>query len=211
MKKLFLFSGLGADKRVFEFLDLSSYSLQHIEWIHPFPHEQMEKYAERLLPQIREENPVLIGVSFGGMIALEIAKLIPVEKVILISSARSAKAVPSYFKLIKTLRIDKVVPPRFAKKPNPIIYWLFGIKTKEHKALLAAIMRDTDETFFSWAVESVAEWKNEITPAQLVQIHGNKDRILSGQDADYLINGGGHLMIIDKAAEVSNILRKVIP
>jgi len=210
MKKLFLFSGLGADKRVFEFLDLSSYSVQHIEWIHPFLQEQMEKYAERLLPQITAENPVLIGVSFGGMIALEVAKLIPVEKVILISSARSAKAIPSYFKLIKTLKIDKVVPPRFAKKPNPMIYWLFGIKTKEHKALLAAIMRDTDETFLSWAVESVGEWKNETRPSHLVQIHGNKDRILSCQDADYLIDGGGHLMIIDKADQVSNILKKVI-
>ena len=95
-----MLSGLGADKRVFDFLDLSDYSIYHITWIIPLPRESMAEYAFRLLPQITSDNPVLIGVSFGGMIALEIAKLISVEKVILISSATSPNAIPSYFKLI---------------------------------------------------------------------------------------------------------------
>ena len=103
MKQLFLFSGLGADKRVFEFLDLSKYSVYHISWIKPLPKELMADYARRLLPQIKTEKPIFVGVSFGGMIALEIAKLILVEKVILISSAVSSKSIPSYFKVMANL------------------------------------------------------------------------------------------------------------
>ena len=84
MKKLFLFSGLGADKRVFDFLDFGKHLLHHIEWVKPLPDDTLPSYARRLLPQITEENPTLVGVSFGGMIALEISKLIRVQKVILI-------------------------------------------------------------------------------------------------------------------------------
>ncbi len=70
----------------------------------------MAEYAKRLLPQITEEKPILMGVSFGGMIAIEIAKHISVEKVIQISSAQSSAAIPSYFKLMAKLKIQKLIP-----------------------------------------------------------------------------------------------------
>jgi pimeloyl-ACP methyl ester carboxylesterase len=210
MKKLFLLSGLGADKRVFDFLDLSDYTVHHVQWITPIPNESMGDYAQRLLPQITEENPILMGVSFGGMIALEIAKLVPVEKIILISSARSSNAIPSYLKLITKLRIQKIIPPGALKKPNEMLYWLFGVRAKEHRALLASIMKDTDEIFLTWAIETITLWKNNTPPNQVIQIHGTKDRILSLQSADYLVEGGGHLMVVTRAKEISVILKNVL-
>ena len=210
MKELFLISGLGADKRVFDFLDLSAYSIHHVNWIPPRPRESMAAYAARLLPQITSHKPVLIGVSFGGMIALEIGKLIPVEKVILISSAKSPNAIPSYFKLIPKLRLEKLVRPASLKKPNEIFFWLFGVTSKEHKALLASIMKDTDEIFLTWAIGTITRWDNNISPNHVIQIHGTKDRILNVRNADYLVNGGGHLMIVTQAKEVSQILKTIL-
>ncbi|WP_276373085.1 alpha/beta hydrolase [Chryseolinea sp. H1M3-3] len=100
MKKVFLLSGLGADKRVFDFLDLEDFSVEHVVWVKPLSKESMADYAKRLLPQITGEKPILVGVSFGGMIAIEIAKLISVEKVIQISSAQSSAAIPSFLKVM---------------------------------------------------------------------------------------------------------------
>ena len=88
MKELYLISGLGADKRVFDFLDLPGFKIHHIEWVEPGDHETVENYAKRLLNQIRTVKPILIGLSFGGLIAIEIGKLMETEKIILISSAR---------------------------------------------------------------------------------------------------------------------------
>jgi pimeloyl-ACP methyl ester carboxylesterase len=210
MKELFLLSGLGADKRVFDFLDLSDYSIHHINWIIPLQKESMAGYATRLLPQVTSDKPVLIGVSFGGMIALEIAKLISVEKVILISSAKSPNAIPSYFKLIPKLKLEKWVPPASFKKPNEIFFWLFGVTSKEHKALLASIMKETDEVFLNWAIDAVTRWGNSTSSNHVIQIHGTKDRILNVQNADYLVNGGGHLMVVTQASEVSVILKKIL-
>lgn len=95
MKEIFLISGLGADKRVFDYLDLSEYKAFHIRWIDPHPKESIESYATRLLVQITKQKPVLIGISFGGMMAIEIGKLIDTEKIIIISSAKSKKDIPS--------------------------------------------------------------------------------------------------------------------
>lgn len=210
MKELFLISGLGADKRVFDFLDLGAFSVNHVDWITPLPRESMPAYATRLLPQITSDNPVLIGVSFGGMIALEIAKLISVEKVILISSAKSTNAIPSYFKLIPKLRLEKWLRPASLKKPNQIFFWLFGVTSKEHKALLASIMKDTDEIFLMWAMDTITRWVNNTLPSHVVQIHGTKDRILNVKNAEYLVNGGGHLMVVTQAREVSHIIKTIL-
>jgi len=210
MKELFLFSGLGADKRVFDFLDLSDYNIHHVSWIIPLPKESMAEYATRLIPQITSDKPVLIGVSFGGMIALEIAKHISVEKVILISSAKSSNAIPSYFKLIPKLRLEKWISPASLKKPNEIFFWLFGVTSKEHKTLLASIMKETDEVFLTWAIGAITRWGNSTRSNHVIQIHGTKDRILTVQNADYLVNGGGHLMVVTQAREVSVILKKIL-
>jgi pimeloyl-ACP methyl ester carboxylesterase len=210
MKELFLFSGLGADKRVFDFLDLSNYNIHHINWITPLPKESMTQYARRLRPQITIDNPILIGVSFGGMMALEIAKLISVEKVILISSAKSTAAIPSYYRLISKFRLDKLIRPAALKKPNQIFFWLFGVTTKEHRLLLASIMEETDETFLTWAIETVPLWVNNYSSNSVIQIHGSKDRILNVQSADYLVKGGGHLMVVTQAKEISDILKKIL-
>ena len=37
-----------------------------------------------------------------------------------------------------------------------------------------------------------------------------KDRILNVQNADYRVNGGGHLMVVTQAREVSDILKKIL-
>ena len=211
MKELFLLSGLGADKRVFDLLDLSNYNIHHVNWITPTPEESLGQYARRLLPQITTNNSILIGVSFGGMIALEIAKLIQVEKVILISSAKSTSAIPSYYKLISKFRLDKLIRPASLKKPNEIFFWLFGVNTKKQKELLTSIMEDTDETFLNWAMNAIPSWKNDNGSSnKVIQIHGTKDRILNFQSADYPIKGGGHLMVVTNPSEVSEILRKAI-
>ena len=210
MKKLFLLSGLGADKRVFDFLDLSDFQIHHVVWIKPIVGESMGEYARRLLPQITEANPVLIGISFGGMMAVEISKLIPVEKVIQISSAQTTEAIPVYFRVLAKLNVQKLMPSQALKRPNAMVYWLFGVSTKADRRLLATIMQDTDENFFMWAIGTIILWNNNARLNHVIQIHGTNDRILSPLNADYLVDGGGHLMIVTRAKEISLIIKEIL-
>jgi pimeloyl-ACP methyl ester carboxylesterase len=95
-KELYIFSGLGADERVFQQLDFSGFSTTFIKWIVPQDTETIENYATRLLDQITTTKPTLIGLSFGGLIAVEVAKQIDTEKVILIASAKTKNEIPFY-------------------------------------------------------------------------------------------------------------------
>lgn len=80
IKKLYLISGLGADHRVFVNLNIPGVSTHVIEWKTPEPDESMQTYVSRLRPQIDTEQEVcLLGVSFGGIIAQELSKLIPCQ------------------------------------------------------------------------------------------------------------------------------------
>lgn len=208
MKELFLFSGLGADKRVYEYLDLSAYKVNHVDWIDPLPNESIEQYAGRLSEKIGKNNPILVGVSFGGMVAIEIAKQIPVEKIILISSAKSKKDIPApRFDFMRKLQLHRFIPTRLVKNPNRIVFWFFGVEKKWEKDLLRAIMCDTNVAFFRWAIDRIVNWGNETVLDNAIHIHGTKDRLIPFTTADYKIEGGGHLMIINRAEEIEEIIR----
>jgi pimeloyl-ACP methyl ester carboxylesterase len=208
MKVIYLLSGLGADKRVFEFLDLTAFQVKHIDWITPGETESIEDYAKRLCTQITTHKPTLIGVSFGGMVAVEIAKHIACEKVILISSVETKYNIPIYFRLAGNLRIHKLIPARLFKKVNSVTHWLFGITSLAERDLLKSIIQSTDERFLKWAIDKIVSWKHMNRLYNVVKIHGTKDRILPSKKANYCIKGGGHLMIVNKSSEISVILFK---
>ena len=210
MKEVYLISGLGADKRVFDFLDLSNWKVNYIEWMAPNPCETIQSYAGRLLNQIDSQHPVIIGVSFGGMMAIEIAKLRTPEKVILISSARTKNDIPTLYRIMGLLRLTRILPARLLKSVNPLTYWVFGVKRPEERALLRQIIFDTDDTFLKWAIDQITNWKNETFIKNTFTIHGNQDRILPGREPDFKIEKGGHLMIINRSAEINSILRNLL-
>lgn len=150
MEEVYLIPGLGADHRVFQYLDLSEYVCHHVSWVDPAAHETIEQYAGRLAEQIKSPDPILIGVSFGGVIAIEIAKQIKTGKVILISSARTHAEVPLYFKWLGKLGFQTVIPSTWWKAPNRVLFYFFGTRTKEERKLLFEIVRDTDPKFLKW-------------------------------------------------------------
>ncbi len=210
MKDLYLLSGLGADKRVFDFLDLGNHNIHHIAWIRPLENESLSEYAKRLCNEINCLNPILIGVSFGGIVAMEIGKIIKTEKIILISSARTANDIPMRFKLAGKLKLHRTIPPSFKVRNNPIQSWLFGVQTKAEKELLTSILNDTDPYFLRWAIDTLVRWNNVDLLENVKQIHGTKDKILPFKKADFVIEGGEHLMIVSRATEVSKMIKKAI-
>src|SRR4051812_10681953 len=106
-KRIYILAGLGADERVFRELDLGDFETTFIQWTPVQPGTSIENYATSLLSQITAPEPVIVGLSFGGIVAVEISKMVPTEKVILISSAKSKKEIPNYFRLMGRLGLHK--------------------------------------------------------------------------------------------------------
>jgi pimeloyl-ACP methyl ester carboxylesterase len=206
MKVMYLLGGLGADSRVFNYLDLSGFETVFIDWIDVLPSETIESYAQRLSERIQHPNPLLVGVSFGGMIAVEISRKVKIEKVILISSATT---IPWYLKLAGGLRLQFLVPPKVLIRFELLTFWLFGVSQPEEQQLLRRIIRDTNESFLKWAIKRILEWNPDISKHDVIKIHGSNDRLLPpSSHVDFLIKGGGHFMIVTRAKEISLILAR---
>ncbi|MEW6468852.1 MAG: alpha/beta hydrolase [Bacteroidota bacterium] len=203
MKKIYIFSGLGADERVFGNLDLDGYDPVFMKWIQPLPGEGIEAYAKRLSAGIVPEKPVLLGLSFGGMMAVEVAKHISTERVILISSAKSRDELPYYYRLAGRMRLHKLLPSVLLKQAGPLAYWLFGAESKEEKLLLRTILRETDTAFLRWAIHQALTWKNRQPIANLTHIHGTSDRLLPYRfvKAHGKVRGG-HFMVLNRSREL---------
>ena len=212
MKKVYFISGLGADKRVFSFLDLSFCEPIYINWIEPHKNESLQSYALRLRKSIHESNPIIVGISFGGMLATEMAKADPTIKAIIISSNKTAKEFPKYLRAGKYFPFYKWMPGKMMKRSAHLIKWIFGKNGKEQKRVYLEIVRDTDTDFVKWAITSILNWKNEEVPKNLVHMHGTADRLLPHRlvKADHLIKGGNHVMPMDSHEEVSALLRELI-
>jgi pimeloyl-ACP methyl ester carboxylesterase len=208
-EKLYIFSGLGADESVFQRLDFSGFSITFIKWLVPH-NETIEEYAKRLLEQITSPKPILIGLSFGGMMAVEVAKQIDTKKVILIASAKTKEEIPIYFRLAGHFGLHRLLPTAFLKSANFVTNWFFGANSIFDKQLLKQILFNTEPVFLKWAIDKIVKWENKTETQNCIHIHGTSDRILPEcfVNCNIKIKNGGHLTTLNKSEELNEILRQ---
>jgi hypothetical protein len=103
------------------------------------------------------------------------------------------------------------MPVRIVQKGNAFVYWLFGISKESEKSLLDQILADTNPVFAEWAIRKMMIWKRENTNSDIIRIHGNNDKMFPIRNfvPDYTIEDGGHFMVVDKAAEISMLMKKI--
>jgi hypothetical protein len=210
--KIYLFSGLGADRRVFERLAIPG-QLIHIDWLTPLPDESLHQYSKRLVEANRmESNQMLLGVSFGGIIAVELSKLIVVKQVILISSVPHSRQLPVLFKIAGYLRIYKFLPYTLLKKPNLLLRFAFSpISNKEYE-LLKKIVADTETDFLKWAIKQIVLWRSHNPADRLIHLHGTRDKVFPFKHNAGIIPvpNGGHFMVYNRAEELSEMISRMI-
>ncbi|MGV3539402.1 MAG: alpha/beta fold hydrolase [Rufibacter sp.] len=211
---IYLLSGLCADERLFQFLQLAHPHPKVLQWVPPLPQDIMATYATRLISQIEpgQEPPILIGLSFGGMMVQEMAKQIAVKRVILLSSLANTRELPWHYRLAGALQMQHWLPLGFFKQCLAPAYWLFGAKTPAERQILKAIIRETDIPFLRWSLNQILHWSHSANPAEVVILHGDKDKILPVPKLPnvHVINGGEHLIVMSRAAEVSALINQYL-
>ena len=208
MKNIYCISGLGADERIFKKLNIPNAKLVYLPWVTFDKYDDLPCYAQKMASQISEDDPMILGLSFGGMLVTEIVKQRNIERAFLISSAKGKHELPDVSSTLKYLIQHDLIPYSLFKRPNKILYDRFGAKSDEEKRMLDAIMEDTDTSFLRWALKAILNWQNTIVPANIIHIHGTEDKILQPAfiDATYWLNGGTHMMVYNRANEVSALI-----
>lgn len=212
MLTTYFISGLGADERAFENLDLDGeIKPVFLNWILPEENDDLVSYSIRLANMINKDEPfALVGLSMGGMIAVEIAKLYPPQKLIIISSISNYHSFPKMLKAAGLLHMYQLIPVSWLKSGS-MVKRVFMSETPQVKKLIEEMIRDSNGQFIKWALGAVANWKNEVIPPNLVHIHGESDEIFPIKycNPNYRIPKGTHLMVLTHALEISSIIKKL--
>ncbi|MCK7556693.1 alpha/beta hydrolase [Chitinophaga sedimenti] len=213
-KHIYLISGLGADDRVFGNLEFpAGYETHYLPRIKPAgPDESIEAYAARMAQSIQHPNPILLGLSFGGMMCVEIARFLETEKVILLSSIKHRKERPPYYRynLLSKFVLTKVPDRLLFGRRRLIVEYFLQTETKYELQLVREYLAKKDYAYTRWAMSAICQWKNDWMPERVVHIHGTKDRPFPIRylQPTHRINGGGHFMVLNRAEEINRIIKE---
>ena len=188
-------------------LDPNRFETVVLNWLPPRKQESLPDYAARMAMQIPfGPAPILlVGVSFGGMVAVEIAKIRPSAQLILISSLKTADELPSYLRWLGKTGIHHYLPLGWAKAWRQPLAWLFGAETARQKRLLAEIIRNADVAFVKWAFTAIVNWQNKTVVQNLTHLHGHRDKLfpLPYIQSPVVVYRGEHLIIFSAADQIS--------
>jgi pimeloyl-ACP methyl ester carboxylesterase len=213
MSKIFLIAGLGADTRLYNNIDLQDNDVIPVDWIEPNENDTLSIYAQKIIHQyFIDGNSIVIGTSLGGMIAIEIAKLVRLNKVILISSIKTIHEAPWYFKLFNILPVYKLLPGRLLANLGFLIKPVFGTMSAQDAWLFNDMLKKSSPKFIKWAMSAVLKWNNEIIPANVHHIVGDKDLVFNYKNIGdaTVIKGGTHIMVFDKAKQINKLLKGIL-
>jgi pimeloyl-ACP methyl ester carboxylesterase len=213
----YMIPGLGATSDIFQRLQLPAQMQPcHIEWIPPAKGESLATYCKRLLPQINRKVPfVLLGVSFGGAVAMELAKHCLPVMVVLVSSIPVRKSLPFYLRwaaVVLPYKLAGLFPLVWAPAAKAAIRAAFGPVDADGRTVLYNEILKTDTGFLAWAMAALMKWDNDFSPDNTFHIHGSADRVLPLRyvKADVVIENGGHFIIFTHGREIGETIAKQI-
>lgn len=162
--------------------------------------------------EIKHENPVLIGVSFGGILVQEMAKHIKTRKVIIISSVKSNVEMPRRMKLAKATGIYKILPTSLLSNIEILSKVVLGKTVKGCIDLYEKYLKMRDKKYLDWALENVILWSQTEPNKNVIHIHGTADAVFPVKYIkNYIpIAGGTHVMIINRFRWLNENLPKLI-
>jgi pimeloyl-ACP methyl ester carboxylesterase len=212
---VYFLPGLAANASIFKNikLDTDRFEMYFLEWMIPFEEESISDYALRFCSKVNHPNAVLVGVSFGGIIAQEMNLVHNFRKIVIISSVKTRQELPLHLQLAGKTKVYKLMPTSFfAQNIDLLSKYAFGKPIVKRLDLYKQYLSITDKRYLDWAIKQVVSWDQEQSDSNLVHIHGDKDLIFPIENINdsIVVKGGTHIMILNKYKWLNENLPKLI-
>ena len=210
---IYLLPSLGSDHRLFQNFEIEGYETHIIEYPTVSINEPIEEYCKKLVKQIKHENPILLGVSFGGLLSIELAKIISSPKVFLISTIKNKTERPYFLTFCRSVFAYRWISiPYFKKYIRNRMANDGLLERSESSRLYIEMLEDADEDFLLWGFKQVCIWKGSECPSEVVHFHGTADEVFpfSRVNQDEEIKDGDHMMIFNSPEKILPIIEKYI-
>lgn len=207
--------GLAANGKIYERiqLDPSKYVCHFLEWKIPrSKSESIQSYARRMCEEVKQQNPILIGVSFGGIMVQEMSKIISAKKVIIISSIKTNVEYPKKIKFIAATKVYKLLPLHLLQNLDTYIFYVNRKNSKKKMAAYKRYLSIRNSTYLQWAIHNVLHWKQHHIMQNVMHIHGTSDGIFPSKRITNFtkIEGGTHTMILTKAKKITFEIEQIL-
>ena len=212
---VYFLPGLAANSSIFKHiqLDTNIFEMHFLEWMIPFDDESISEYAIRFCKNINHENAILVGVSFGGIIAQEMNLVYDFKKIIIISSVKARHELPIHLQLAGKTKVYKLLPTSlFAQNIDLLSKYAFGKPIVKRLDLYKQYLSITDKRYLDWAIKQVVSWNQETSDPNLVHIHGDQDIIFPIENMKncIIVEGGTHIMILNRYKWLNENLPKLM-
>ena len=211
---VYFMPGLAANASIFERILLPSdqFDTYFMEWEIPLDNETLSEYAQRISKKVTHKNPVLVGVSFGGILVQEMAQFLNPSKIIIISSVKSNLEFPTAFKLAKQTKAYKLIPTSLIENVYNLAKFTFGEKVIKRLKLYQMFLTVRDKKYLDWSIEKIILWDRKKADPNVVHIHGDADEVFPIKYIQncIVVKGGTHIMILTKYKWININLPKII-
>lgn len=207
---IYAFPGLGTDGRLYTRLR-RELPLQVIEWELPAPGESLPAYAARLGEAIPPDSePILLGVSLGGIVARELARQRPCRLVIQLSSLASPAELPPAFRLFRHVPLYHLSRGSWRYRTLPLWVGRFGVQAPAEQQLLQDMFRGFSDRYRMWAIHQLVHWPGGALPVPSWRYHGDRDQVFPWRwlQGAIRVPGANHFMVYQQGEALGRRLRE---
>ncbi len=211
---VYFMPGMAAGPEIFEKIVLppEKFTMHFLKWLPPTSSEDLRHYAKRISAEISKPNPVLIGVSFGGILVQVMAQFLDPLGVVIISSVKSRNELPPRMKVTARLKAYRWLPKNIFGKIEFLAALSQNSKFKQKIALYKKYHAIGDDDYLRWAIQKVVEWDRTEADKNVIHIHGTKDEVFPPRYIPEFIpvKDGTHIMILNKYHWLNENLPRLI-
>ena len=210
---LYCMPGMAASPKIFEFISLPKPIKIHLlSWIPPLKDEPLTDYAIRMCERVTQTDPILLGVSFGGVLVQEMSKYLPGCQVVIVSSIKSKDELPLSMKMAKKTNAHKLLPMQWINNLDNLSLFVFGEGIQKRLALYQKYLSERNPDYLSWAIDSLVNWDKTEISNKIIHIHGEKDTVfpIKNLSHPFIKIKGGHAAIITQAHWFNKELSKIL-
>ena len=212
---IYLIPGLGADKRMYaQQLKVlpNAIVLEHLD---PKIAETLPQYAARISEGIDTSAPfALVGTSLGGIISIELSRILKPEKIVLIASIKNRDEMPTFIRSMSILKLHRLISGSQFKRLNKLM--VRRLDSRGDSPAAAIIKQMTDDVsadFIDWAINAIVNWyPPKDYRSDIVHIHGTNDQLFPIHKITnpIAIKNGSHVMNMTMSYEVNKALLKAL-